>query len=277
MFLAPPTLRAVPTPSPRVGRFLPRTRVNTRLCVACHTAVPRHIGRTHVREPRQRVSPRDLRLHRRNLCRHFRQKTQPSRTRLCTMSQESPEQQMPLALSPNALAQKDVNAMPTEYPKSIGKKLLDARYAARVSGARNKTRRKPGKLFFHANSRICIRRPPSVPQCFDPSSFPPKKHISLLPRFRSPTDSNMSPASKFVHAKKGGKKAGHGCVFSKFFSFQVFALCFDKAKKTNRRRRLAPPPRCMPSQLEGNFRRAVASGQLGAGQIAAPSRFGAQK
>ena len=89
MFLAPPTLRAVPTPSPRVGRFLPRTRVNTRLCVACHTAVPRHIGRTHVREPRQRVSPRDLRLHRRNLCRHFRQKTQPSRTRLCTMSQES--------------------------------------------------------------------------------------------------------------------------------------------------------------------------------------------
>eukprot|EP00230_Micromonas_polaris_P002615 CAMPEP_0119221524 /NCGR_PEP_ID=MMETSP1327-20130426/28546_1 /TAXON_ID=38833 /ORGANISM="Micromonas pusilla, Strain RCC2306" /LENGTH=105 /DNA_ID=CAMNT_0007219695 /DNA_START=181 /DNA_END=498 /DNA_ORIENTATION=+ len=105
------------------------------------------------------------------------------------MSQESPEQQMPLALSPNALAQKDVNAMPTEYPKSIGKKLLDA-------------------------------------------------------RFRSPTDINMSPASKFVHAKKGGKKAGHGC---------------------------------MPSQLEGNFRRAAASGQLGAGQIAAPSRFGAQK
>jgi hypothetical protein len=45
------------------------------------------------------------------------------------MSQESPEQQMPLALSPTALAQRDANTMPTEYPKSIGKKTLDARYA----------------------------------------------------------------------------------------------------------------------------------------------------
>ena len=45
------------------------------------------------------------------------------------MSQDSPEQQMPLALSPTALAQRDANTMPTEYPKSIGKKTLDARYA----------------------------------------------------------------------------------------------------------------------------------------------------
>lgn len=45
------------------------------------------------------------------------------------MSQESPEQQIPLALSPTALAQRDANTMPTEYPKSIGKKTLDARYA----------------------------------------------------------------------------------------------------------------------------------------------------
>ena len=45
------------------------------------------------------------------------------------MSQESPEQQIPLALSPTALAQRDANMVPTEYPKSIGKKTLDARYA----------------------------------------------------------------------------------------------------------------------------------------------------
>mmetsp|Transcript_2567 Transcript_2567/g.10728 ORF Transcript_2567/g.10728 Transcript_2567/m.10728 type:complete len:107 (+) Transcript_2567:188-508(+) len=106
------------------------------------------------------------------------------------MSQESPEQQMPLALSPTALAQRDANTMPTEYPKSIGKKTLDA-------------------------------------------------------RFRSPTDSNMSPASKFVNAKKGGKKSSHGC---------------------------------MPSQLEGNFRRAAAPSGPGASRFAAPpSRFGAQR
>ena len=43
------------------------------------------------------------------------------------MSQESPEQQIPLALSPTALAQRDANMIPTEYPKSIGKKTLDAR------------------------------------------------------------------------------------------------------------------------------------------------------
>lgn len=48
------------------------------------------------------------------------------------MSQESPEQQIPLALSPTALAQRDANTMPTEYPKSIGKKTLDARYARDV-------------------------------------------------------------------------------------------------------------------------------------------------
>ena len=48
------------------------------------------------------------------------------------MSQESPEQQILLALSPTALAQRDANTMPTEYPKSIGKKTLDARYARDV-------------------------------------------------------------------------------------------------------------------------------------------------
>jgi hypothetical protein len=47
------------------------------------------------------------------------------------MSQESPEQQVPQNLSPTALVQRDANAMPVEYPKSIGKKILDARYVFR--------------------------------------------------------------------------------------------------------------------------------------------------
>jgi hypothetical protein len=57
--------------------------------------------------------------------------------------------------------------------------------------------------------------------CHDSHSTPtpplkltfPRRALRRVPRrFRSPTDSNMSPASKFVNAKKGGKKSSHGCV-----------------------------------------------------------------
>ena len=128
------------------------------------------------------------------------------------MSQDSPEQQMPLALSPTALAQRDANMIPTEYPKSIGKKTLDARYArdARRLGrnsdddAMTRTAAVSDLSFFFVAD--------------DDEATPleltfPRRTLRLSPRrFRSPTDSNMSPASKFVNAKKGGNRSSHGCV-----------------------------------------------------------------
>ena len=93
-------------------------RAHHRSLEACRRAFP-------VPTP-ERVS-RDARAFVGNL-RRLRKKRSP-RSRRLAMSQESPEQQMPLALSPTALAQRDGNMIPTEYPKSIGKKNLDARYA----------------------------------------------------------------------------------------------------------------------------------------------------
>ena len=122
------------------------------------------------------------------------------------MSQESPEQQMPLALSPTALAQRDANTMPTEYPKSIGKKTLDARYAR---DARRLPKRRIGYQQDDDEGGVMTltrRRRPAQTH-LSPTRTPPCPR-----RFRSPTDSNMSPASKFVNAKKGGKKSSHGCV-----------------------------------------------------------------
>lgn len=44
------------------------------------------------------------------------------------MQAESPENQTPVALSPNAMAQRDMNAMPAHVPPvSVGKKTFDAR------------------------------------------------------------------------------------------------------------------------------------------------------
>ena len=93
-------------------------RAHHRSLEACRRAFP-------VPTP-ERVS-RDARAFVGNL-RRLRKKRSP-RSRRLAMSQDSPEQQMPLALSPTALAQRDGNMIPTEYPKSIGKKNLDARYA----------------------------------------------------------------------------------------------------------------------------------------------------
>jgi hypothetical protein len=123
------------------------------------------------------------------------------------MSQESPEQQMPLALSPTALAQRDANTMPTEYPKSIGKKTLDARYA-------RDARRLPETTHWisarddEGLSRLSLDADAAAHKL----TFPRRALRRVPRRFRSPTDSNMSPASKFVNAKKGGKKSSHGCV-----------------------------------------------------------------
>ena len=51
------------------------------------------------------------------------------------MQAESPENQTPVALSPNAMAQRDMNAMPAHVPPvSVGKKTFDARYARGISG-----------------------------------------------------------------------------------------------------------------------------------------------
>lgn len=121
----PQETRATPHTTTRLNvlfRELPsRTlslRAHHRSLEACRRAFP-------VPTP-ERVS-RDARAFVGNL-RRLRKKRSP-RSRRLAMSQESPEQQMPLALSPTALAQRDGNMIPTEYPKSIGKKNLDARYA----------------------------------------------------------------------------------------------------------------------------------------------------
>lgn len=176
-------------------------RVHHRSLEACRRAFP-------VPTP-ERVS-RDARAFVGNL-RRLRKKRSP-RSRRLAMSQDSPEQQMPLALSPTALAQRDANMIPTEYPKSIGKKTLDARYArdARRLGrnsdddAMTRTAAVSDLSFFFVAD--------------DDEATPleltfPRRTLRLSPRrFRSPTDSNMSPASKFVNAKKGGKRSSHGCV-----------------------------------------------------------------
>ena len=198
------------------------------------------------------------------------------------MSQESPEQQMPLALSPTALAQRDANMIPTEYPKSIGKKTLDARYArdARWLG-RNAD--------DDAMTRTAAVSDLSFSFFFvadDDEATPleltfPRRTLRLLPRrFRSPTDSNMSPASKFVNAKKGGKRSSHGCVRARAVSPRPTRrrLAFTKSRKRKKTDVSVSTRRCMPSQLEGNFRRAAPLSQPGASRFAAPpSRFSAQR
>jgi hypothetical protein len=198
------------------------------------------------------------------------------------MSQESPEQQMPLALSPTALAQRDANTMPTEYPKSIGKKTLDARYA-------RDARRLPETTHWisarddEGLSRLSLDADAAAHKL----TFPRRALRRVPRRFRSPTDSNMSPASKFVNAKKGGKKSSHGCVRARANHPRPSDARRRLAFREGRKKKLTPlrfpsvsvsTRRCMPSQLEGNFRRAAAPSGPGASRFAAPpSRFGAQR
>lgn len=204
----PQETRATPHTTTRLNvlfRELPsRTlslRAHHRSLEACRRAFP-------VPTP-ERVS-RDARAFVGNL-RRLRKKRSP-RSRRLAMSQESPEQQMPLALSPTALAQRDGNMIPTEYPKSIGKKNLDARYA-----------RDARRLGRNADDDAMTRTAAVSDLSFffvadDDKATPleltfPRRTLRLSPRrFRSPTDSNMSPATKFVNAKKGGKRSSHGCV-----------------------------------------------------------------
>ena len=90
----------------------------------------------------------------------------------------------------------------------------------------------------------------------------------------------MSPASKFVNAKKGGKRSSHGCVRARAVSPRPTRrrLAFTKSRKRKKTDVSVSTRRCMPSQLEGNFRRAAPLSQPGASRFAAPpSRFSAQR
>jgi hypothetical protein len=134
-----------------------------------------------------------------------------SRPNTHPMQAESPENQTPVALSPNAMAQRDMNAMPAHVPPvSVGKKTFDARYARGISRAGgSRTRRVGGNPRVVAPSRIRHRSARG-------SALTPSRPDAPVPsrrrRFRSPTDSNMSPASKFVNQKKKGSKLANGCV-----------------------------------------------------------------
>lgn len=134
-----------------------------------------------------------------------------SRRKTKPMQAESPENQTPVALSPNAMAQRDMNAMPAHVlPVSVGKKTFDARYASgiyRADGSR--THRVGGNPRVVAPSRI--RHRSARGGALTPSR-PDAPVPSRRRRFRSPTDSNMSPASKFVNQKKKGSKLANGCV-----------------------------------------------------------------
>ena len=209
------------------------------------------------------------------------------------MQAESPENQTPVALSPNAMAQRDMNAMPAHVPPvSVGKKTFDARYAReifRVNGSR--THRVGGDPRVVALSRIPPSpRPRERADASRPDAPVPSRHR----RFRSPTDSNMSPASKFVNQKKKGSKLANGCVarpaspdprariratrfrmtpavVSRYETPGVFVVLVfhcpgsPTLQPVSRRR-------CMPSQLENNFSRAAFSSTTGS-RPAPPSRF----
>lgn len=155
------------------------TRTETRGCRAAAPAPSSHVAartaRTAFKRPKEQRStfrrrPRSSEPER------DRPHEPASRRKTNPMQAESPENQTPVALSPNAMAQRDMNAMPAHVPPvSVGKKPFDARYAReifRVNGSR--THRVGGDPRVVALSRI--RHRPARGSALTPRALTPPFH-----------------------------------------------------------------------------------------------------